>query len=52
LPVATPVQAAPPKQRKAAKKLAVEKNRAAKKAAPVSSLPGAQPRSKKATKKT
>jgi uncharacterized protein YecE (DUF72 family) len=52
LPVATPEQAAPPKQRKAAKKLAVEKKRAAKKAAPVSSLPGAQPRSKKATKKT
>jgi uncharacterized protein YecE (DUF72 family) len=34
LPVATPAQAAPPKQRKAAKKVAVEAKKAAKKAAP------------------
>ena len=54
LPVATPEQAAPPKVRKAAKKVAVEKKKAAKKAAPVASL-GAEPKprasSKKATKK-
>jgi uncharacterized protein YecE (DUF72 family) len=36
LPVATPAQAAPPKQRKAAKKVAVEAKKAAKKAAPKS----------------
>src|SRR6185369_11554363 len=34
LPVATPAQAAPPKQRKAAKKVAAETKKAAKKAAP------------------
>ncbi|HVY31147.1 MAG TPA: DUF72 domain-containing protein [Polyangiaceae bacterium] len=49
IPSATPEQAAPPKVRKAAKKVALEKKKAAKKAASVSAEP--KPRARKATKK-
>lgn len=52
IPTATPEQAAPPKVRKAAKKVAVEKKKAAKKAASVSTgSAGPKPRARKATKK-
>ena len=52
LPVATPAQSAPPKQRKAAKKVAVEAKKAAKRAAPksVKASPKPAPKKTKAAK--
>ncbi|HEX2876892.1 MAG TPA: DUF72 domain-containing protein [Polyangiaceae bacterium] len=51
LPVATPAQAAPPKQRKAAKKVQVEAKKAAKKAEPKKAVPTPAVAKKAAPKK-